>query len=115
VHDLLGLRGIVAHAALPVRVEGELAAEDGLVELHGFAGLAVEADVGVEPNGHRVLPEGSWISDRKTAPAGRTHRGCAAWRLHRPADVHVRAIRCALSHWYVPHRVDDDAEPGGSA
>ena len=36
-------------------VHDQFAAEHGLVELHGLPGVAVEADIGVEPSSHRAL------------------------------------------------------------
>jgi len=51
VHDAVLAGALVA--VLPERVDGQLAAEHGLVELQRLAGPAVEdVDIGVEPAGH---------------------------------------------------------------
>ncbi|BAS08830.1 hypothetical protein AHiyo4_22520 [Arthrobacter sp. Hiyo4] len=52
MHDFVGFRRIFAGVELPERAEGQVAAEDGLVEGHRLAGVLAEAKVGVERRWH---------------------------------------------------------------
>jgi hypothetical protein len=52
VHDLVGVRAV--HALVAEGHDVEVAAEDGLVEGHRVAGVAVEVQVGVQLVGHEA-------------------------------------------------------------
>src|SRR5690606_12519228 len=53
MHDLVGDAWIVTELAEQVR--REFTAEHAPVELHGFAGVAIEPQVRIEPSSHRTL------------------------------------------------------------
>src|SRR5687768_13554967 len=53
MHDQVTLAWILAHAVLAERADRKIAAERSLVELHRFAGLRPEAQVGIEGRCHR--------------------------------------------------------------
>ena len=53
--DLVGVR-LVRGAELAERADRQVAAEDALVELHRLTGVAVEADVRIEPGRHADPP-----------------------------------------------------------
>jgi hypothetical protein len=56
VHDLVLLGWVLARLELTEGRQRQLAAEDRVIETHGFAGVVAEAQVRVKANGHGGPP-----------------------------------------------------------